>query len=113
MILKIDSARPRARPGAHGRAKPTFFGNRLIVCQIAGKNGAEFKNDVDNSFRAHRTPTARPRARQTIFFGNRLIVCQITGKNGAEFKNDVENRFCGRAGARARPWPRQTNFFCQ
>ena len=99
MILKIDSARPRARPGAHGRAKPTFFGNRLIVCQIAGKNGAEFKNDVDNSFRAHRTPTARPRARQTIFFGNRLIVCQITGKNGAEFKYDVENRFCGRAGA--------------
>ena len=39
------TARPRR---AHGRAKSTFFGNMLIVCQITGKNGAEFKNDVEN-----------------------------------------------------------------
>ena len=100
------TARPQAR-------QINFFGHRLLVCQITGKNGAEFKNVVENRFCGRSSVRARPRARQINFFGNRLIVCQITGKNGAEFKNDVENRFCGRAGARARPWPRQTNFFCQ
>ena len=42
MMLKIDSA---GAP-AYGRTKSTFFGNRLVVCQITGKNGADYKNDV-------------------------------------------------------------------
>ena len=70
-------ARPRAR-------QINFFGNRLIVCQITGKNGAEFKNDVENRFCGR----ALGRAKST-FFGNRLVVCQITSKNGADYKNDV------------------------
>ena len=46
-MLKIDSAGAPACGRACGRAKSTFFGNRLIVCQITGKNGAEFKNYVE------------------------------------------------------------------
>ena len=31
------------------RARPTnFFGTRLIVCQITGKNGVDFKNYIEN-----------------------------------------------------------------
>ena len=89
MMLKIDSADAPACGRARGRAKSTFFGNRLIVCQITGKNGAEFKNDVENRFCGRAgAPVAAP---NQLFFANRLIVCQITGKNGAEFKNHVEN----------------------
>ena len=48
MMLKIDSAGAPAFERTRGRAKSTFFGNRLVVCQIIGKNGAEFKNDIEN-----------------------------------------------------------------
>ena len=46
MMLKIDSAGALACGRALGRAKSTFFGNRLVVCQITSKNGADYKNDV-------------------------------------------------------------------
>ena len=46
MMLKIDSAGAPACGHARGRAKSTFFGNRLVVCQITSKNGADYKNDV-------------------------------------------------------------------
>ena len=46
MMLKIDSAGTPACGRARGRAKSTFFGNRLVVCQITGKNGADYKNNV-------------------------------------------------------------------
>ena len=47
MMLKINSTGAPACGHACGRAKSTFFGNRLVVCQIIGKNGADHKNDVD------------------------------------------------------------------
>ena len=47
MILKIDSAGAPACGRARGHAKSTFFGNMLKVCQITGKIGAEFKNNVE------------------------------------------------------------------
>ena len=98
-----------ARPGrARGCAKPTFFGNRLIVCQITGKNGAEFKNVVENRFCGHSGVWVRPRARQINFFGNRLVVRQITGKNGTEFKNHVLILFALHARrARGAPYHRE------
>ena len=45
-MLKIDSAGTPACGRALGCAKSTFFGNRLVVCQITSKNGADYKNDV-------------------------------------------------------------------
>ena len=65
-----------------------FFGTRLIACQITGKNGAEFKNHVENRFCVH--AIVRVCMHKINFFGNRLIVYQITGKISAEFKNNVE-----------------------
>ena len=47
-MKKIPLRAHRTAVARRGRAKPNFCGNRLIVCRITGKNGAEFKNHVEN-----------------------------------------------------------------
>ena len=47
IMLKIDSLGAPACGRARGVLNQ-LFGIRFIVCQITGKNGAEFKNYVKN-----------------------------------------------------------------
>ena len=68
------------------RAKPIYFGTRLIVCQITGKNGVDFKNYIKNRFCGGAGVPAHARRANPTYFGTRLIVCQIIGKNGVDFK---------------------------
>ena len=73
-MKKNPASRTLYARSAHTVHQTNFFATRHIVCQITGKNGAEFKNYVENQLCAHRTPAARQHLGKYYFLDTRHIV---------------------------------------